>query len=84
MFEKGDLYYSIHKTTITLNGYKMDNEKWSITCTLDDEYDYTEIMTWMNGNHATLGTIANDAAVLSQIIDAINPYHIYVNFSLTR
>ena len=57
---------------------------WNISGILDDEYDYTEFMTWMNGNGATLGTIANDAAAISQIIGAINPYHIYVNFNLER
>lgn len=84
MFGNGDLYYSIHRSSIKLNGYKMNNGKWNISGVLDDEYDYTEIMTWMSGNGATLGTIANDAAVVSQIIDAINPYHISVYFNLER
>ena len=84
MFESGDLYYSIHKSSIKLNGYKMNNGKWNIAGVLDDEYDYTEIMTWMSGNGATLGTLANDAAVVSQIIDAINPYHINVYLNIER
>lgn len=83
-FENGDLYYSIHRSTIKVTGYRMDNGKWYISGTLDDEYDYTEIMTYMGGNNATLGTIANDAAFFSQIIGAINPYHIYVDFSMIR
>lgn len=83
-FLDGDLYYSIHKANIKIKGYKMDNGNWKISGVLDDEYDYTEIMTFMEGKNATLGTIANDAAVISQLIDAINPYHIYVNFEMER
>lgn len=83
-FSGGDLYYSIHAVTIKVTGYKMDNGKWKIYGTLDDEYDYTEIMTFMEGRYATLGTVANDAAVISQLIDAINPYHIHVEFELER
>lgn len=83
-FSGGDLYYSIHAVTIKVTGYKMDNGKWKIYGTFDDEYDYTEIMTFMEGRNATLGTIANDAAVISQLIDAINPYHIYVEFEMER
>ncbi len=83
-FTDGDLYYSIHKSDIKVTGYKMDNGKWKIYGTLDDEYDYTEIMTFMEGRYATLGTVANDAAVISQLIDAINPYHIHVEFELER
>ena len=62
----------------------MDNGNWKIYGTLDDEYDYTEIMTFMEGRNIALGTIANDAAVISQLIDAINPYHINVEFELER
>ena len=83
-FTTGDLYYSIHKSYIKINAYKMDDGKWKIYGTLDDEYDYTEIMTFMKGGNIALGTIANDAAVISQLIDAINPYHIYVEFELER
>ena len=83
-FLDGDLYYSIHKANIKIKGYKMDNGNWKISGVLDDEYDYTEIMTFMESKNATLGTIANDAAVISQLIDAINPYHIYVNFEMER
>lgn len=83
-FLGGDLYYSIHKADIKIKGHKMDNDKWKIYGTLDDEYDYTQIMSFMEGNYATLGTIANDAAVISQLIGAISPYHIYINFELER
>ena len=83
-FTDGDLYYSIHRSNIKVTGYKMDDGKWKIYGTLDDDYDYTEIMTLMEGRYATLGTIANDAAVISQLIDAINPYHIHVEFELER
>ena len=46
-------------------------------------YDYVST-GFMEGRNATLGTIANDAAVISQLIDAINPYHIHVEFELER
>ena len=84
LFQEGDLYYSIHRCDIQLNGYKTSNGTWRVYGFLDDEYDYTEVLTWMEGNGASLGTIANDAAFISQIIGAIHPYHIYVHFVIER
>ena len=45
--------------------------KWIINAKLNDIYDFTEIMSFMDGEgglskQASLGTIANDAAVISQ------------------
>ena len=89
MFQTGDLYYSIHKATIHVEGYLQKNGKWIIHSTLTDKYDFTEIQTFMddNGGWSTqsgIGTIANDAAAFSQFFGAINPYNITVEFFTTR
>lgn len=88
-FKKRDLYYSIHKATINVDGYKQKNGKWIIHSTLSDTYDFTEILTFMGENgklslEASLGTVANDAATISQFFDVINPYKVTVDFYTTR
>ena len=88
-FENGDLYYSIHKSDIYLTGYKREDGKWIVHATLTDTYDFTEIQSFMNDSggwsmHAGIGTLANDAAVISQFLEAINPYDITVDFYTTR
>ena len=85
-----DLYYSINKASIYVDGYKQDNGKWLIKATLSDTYDFTQIMTYMGdkmnefSTKAGFGTIANDAAFVSQKLGAINPYEIKVEFYTTR
>lgn len=89
-FENGDLYYSIHRGTVHVNGYKRDDGKWFVKAKLTDTYDYTQFMTFMGDNwydfslSAGIGTVANDMAVLSQNLGAINPYEIEVNFYTVR
>ena len=84
-FESGDLYYSIHKGKIKVTGKKGNDGKWKISARLTDDYDLTEIMSFMNEKkQVTLGTLANDAAVLSQNLGAITPYSICVDFNLER
>ena len=88
-FNDGDLYYSIHKSDIYLTGYKRNDGKWIINAILEDEYDFTEIQSFMDdgggwSKQASKGTAANDLAVISQKTGAINPYHVTVNFWTTR
>ncbi len=88
-FENGDLYYSIHAATIYVDGYKQDNGKWLVKSTMTDRYDFTVIQSLMSqdgtfSNTIRLGTIANDAAVISQALGAINAYNVYVEFYTTR
>ena len=89
LFKTGDLYYSIHKSSIYVSGYKQKNGKWIVHATLTDTYDFTEIQSFMNDNggwstQAGIGTLANDAAVISQFLNAINPYKVTVDFYTTR
>lgn len=56
---------------------------------MNDTYDFTVIQTLMGDDgefsmQAGLGTIANDAAVISQSLGAINPYEVTVDFYTTR
>ena len=88
-FNRGDLYYSIHGTTaVTLKGYKLNNGQWAVNAVIEDDYDYTRMATFMDDNgyalQGSLGTVANDAAVISQLTGAIKPFHITVNFWTVR
>ena len=87
-FNNGDLYYSIHRATIYVEGYQKDDGQWLVHSTMVDVYDFTEIQSFMDDGdismQAGLGTLANDAAVLSQSMGAINPYRVTVDFYTTR
>ena len=87
-FEKDDLYYSIHKANIHVKGHRQSNGKWLVHATLIDKYDFTELMTLMDGGgwstQVGLGTVANDMAVVSQKLRAINPYWVCVEFDTWR
>ncbi len=78
-FNNGDLFYAIHGCSITFAGTKREDGSWIVNCTMTDVYDYTEISFSM-GN--MLGTVANDAAVVSSNLGAINPYKITVEFQV--
>ncbi len=84
-----DLFFSIHKATIHVSGYKQPNGKWIVQADLFDTYDFTEFMTHMDDNggwskEASIGTVANDAAAISQKLGAIQPYKVTVKFFTTR
>ncbi len=88
-FETDDLYYSIHRATIHVKGYKNKDGKWIITAMLEDTYDFTEWMTvkFENGKLSfdiRTGTVANDVAKISQSTGAINPYMVRVYFNTIR
>lgn len=88
-FETGDLYYSIHKSTIYLNGYKREDGKWIINARMSDTYDFTELTSFMSNDNSwswtvSKGTIANDVAVVSQKTGAIQPYRVTVDFWTVR
>lgn len=88
-FKTGDLYYSIHRSKIYLTGHQRSDGDWIVNARLDDEYDFTEIQSFMDaeGGWSTqvgLGTVANDVAVVSQALGAIRPYHITVDFWTVR
>ena len=77
-----DLYYSLHRVTIHVDGY-LKNGNWNIHAKFTDKYDYTEFMTFMDDEGIGFGTVANDMAVISQQTKAINPYNITVEFFTT-
>ncbi len=89
-FDTPDLYYSIHKATIHVKGYKNKEGKWIITAMLEDTYDFTEWMTLSKDEDGKwkldirTGTVANDVAKISQMSGAINPYKVRVYFNTVR
>lgn len=88
-FEEDDLYYSVHAANVYVDGYRQSNGHWLVKATMTDKYDFTVIQSLMSqdGSFSAemgLGTIANDAAVISQLLGAINPYNVTVEFYTTR
>lgn len=88
-FSDGELFYSINKANVKYSGVRQSDGSWLITGTVTDTYDYTEIVSMMNSDGAyefkiTLGTAANDAAVISQKTGAIKSYNITVDFVVRR
>lgn len=81
-----DLYYSLHRITIHIDGY-LKNGTWNIHAKFSDKYDYTEFMTLMDDAgfsfDGSFGTVVNDMANVSQKTKAINPYNITVEFFTT-
>lgn len=89
VFNKGDLYYSIHKSDINVEGYQRSDKSWIVHSVLKDKYDFTEVQSFMKDEknisfNAGIGTLANDAAVMSQLLNAITPYNITVDFYTVR
>ena len=89
MKTNGDLYYSIHKATIHIEGYRDNDGTWVIHSTLSDTYDFIEVTTFMDADggfsaQAGMGTMANDIAFRSQLSGAIKPYKITVDFYTRR
>jgi len=85
-FSDRDLYFSLHKATIHVKGYKAEDGHWYISATLSDTYDFTEIIFLEYGmsKQKIIGALANDGAFISQLTDAITPYEVEVNFYTRR
>ena len=89
-FDEADLYFSIHKASIHIEGRANNDGIWEIHVTLQDTYDFTEIQSFMGNKnsefstHFSLGTIANDAATISQNLGAINSYNVRIEFDMER
>ena len=89
-FNEADLYFSIHKASIHIEGSANNDGIWEIHVTLQDTYDFTEIQSFMGNKnsefstHFSLGTIANDAATISQNLGAINSYNVRIEFDMER
>ena len=87
-FNTGDLFYSIHRSNIEYSITQSQDGTIYADCVLTDTYDFTEILTFMGDNSSkdyeysmSVGSIANDAANISQRTGIINPYDITVNFT---
>ena len=88
--KKNDLYFSIHRADIEVDGYKRDDGKWIIHANLTEEYDFTEFMlldqeNWENISKIKMvGMTANDVATISSKCGIIKPYWITIDFYTTR
>lgn len=88
-FDTGDLFYSIHRSTIEYNITQSSDGTIYVDCSLTDTYDFTDILTFMGGKSnedykygsISVGSVANDAANISQKAGVINPYGVTVKFT---
>ena len=77
-FNNGDLLYSIHAATITFSGTKSSNG-WKIKCSFKDTYDFSKFFSYKD---SPVASFANNIAVICEDLKALNPYDIYVNFTI--
>lgn len=78
-----DLFYSIHSCSMWFSGVKQNDGAWIVNVHVFDTYDYTEFLTLMGESMGYgLGTVANDAAHISQNLGAIVPYTMTVDFQV--
>lgn len=82
-----DLYYGIGKCKLKYTCTRYPTSV-RVKFTIEDRYDFDHIRTIrmdMGGlvTDFGLGSLANDAGLLSQKTDVISPYHIYIEFEKT-
>ena len=78
-----DLFYSIHTCSMWFSGVKQNDGTWIVNIHMFDTYDYPEFLTLMGEDMGCgLGTVANDAAHISQNLGAIVPYTMTVDFQV--
>ena len=89
-FPNGNLYYALKDVDIAYNGMQQADGSWRIAGTVKDKYDFTQFATLMaseGGGYSSnvgLGTIANDAALVSQLLGVIVWYYITIDFLIWR
>lgn len=85
-YEKKDLFLALNNTDINVKG-KKQKDKWILDITITDKYDFTdfrEISEYYEGDFVTafLGSLFNNAAMLSYSFNVINEYNITINFKM--
>lgn len=85
-YADSDLFFALNNTNINVKG-KRKNNKWYLDITITDIYDFTdfkEISEYYTGNVLTalLGSVLNNAAMLSDSCNVINKYNITIKFEL--
>lgn len=85
-YESMDLFFALNNTNINVKGRKL-NKKWRLVVTITDTYDFTdfkEIGEYYSGNifAAFIGSVTNNAAMLSTACNVMNEYNITIKFSM--
>ena len=85
-FSDKDLYFSINKANVYVDGYKDKNGEWFIKTTVTDTYDFTEILFFEDiwAFKKNIGIAANNAALISQMAEIITPYEVEITFYTKR
>ena len=83
-----DLFLALNNTDIRVIGNK-NNNKWDLDITITDTYDFTdfkEVREYLGENIFTssLGSLLNNAAMLSTAYNVINEYGITIKFSIEK
>ena len=78
VFEKGDLFYSIHEATLDLKGTKTENGNWNLTIVIKDKYDFTDFKTIDEYETKSIkdifGSTLNNFGAISSEYKVIKPY----------
>ena len=78
VFEKGDLFYSIHEATLDLKGTKTENGNWNLTIVIKDKYDFTDFKTINEYETKSIkdifGSTLNNFGAISSEYKVIKPY----------
>lgn len=89
-----DLYYSLGKVNFEIEVYRREKTEnlWNLLIHIDDTYDFSDFRTYriivendeVKGKfNLSVGNIANDLGLLSQIDEVIKPYRIGMDFDIT-
>lgn len=79
------MFLTLNNTDINVKGKKQKG-KWKLNITITDIYDFTdlkEIEDYYNGSVISLlGSLANNAAMLSTSYNVVHKYNIKIKFDM--
>lgn len=92
-YDTKDLYYSLGKVSFSAEIQKSDSEEnlWHMSCNINDTYDFSELRTYrlivdndkIKGQlNLSIGNLANDMGLLSQMDGVLKNYKIEINFDI--
>lgn len=86
-FNNGNLFNSLHGTTLVVNGNK-ENNKWNLEIEISDLYDFTEIIKvqeYINdekGISNLPAAIGNNLALIATSCNVVHKYNITIQFNM--
>lgn len=86
-FESGDLFHALHNATLITDGKKY-NDKWIINVSINDLYDFTELIKIQDylseekGISGLPAAIGNNVALIGSNSNVVFKYNIRINFEI--